>query len=177
MAKVVDTNVLIVASLLDLENDHRAPVEHPISPENQEKVYLWLDNFMFSEEPLCLDTSEKIRSEYFDNLTPQDFASFLIEKKWNYAQVHFFDVEYDRNGHAELSRELLDIVHDPSDRKFVAVADEARKQGIECTIVNAADTDWHDWVESLKSMGFEIEFLIPEYSRKVWEKKKIKTSS
>jgi hypothetical protein len=34
------------------------------------------------------------------------------------------------------------------------------------TILNATDTDWHEWLPQLEQHGFQIEFLCPDLMNK-----------
>ena len=58
-----------------------------------------------------------------------------------------------------------------SDRKLVAAALEALKKG-PCRIVNAADTDWYDWLDELHKNGIEVLQLLPGWSHDKWLEKK-----
>ena len=59
-----------------------------------------------------------------------------------------------------LPSDLEKVVHDRSDRKFVAAALIDIATGGRSTIVNAVDTDWCDWQEALKHHGIVVTHLI-----------------
>ncbi len=74
--------------------------------------------------------------------------------------VRFVDVTYDKHGHGCLPPELEKVVHDPSDRKFVAAALIDIAGGGESTIINAVDSDWCDWEDALGRHGIAVTHLI-----------------
>jgi len=91
-------------------------------------------------------------------LSEQDFGHLVIREKIQSAR--WYAIELDRNGDASLPAELNAIVHDRSDRKFVAVALADDGQS---SIVNACDTDWLGWEEGLQAAGIEVEQLLGEW--------------
>jgi len=168
---IIDTNVLLVAS-----------ARHPDSPfedsnvpvEQQQDVLNWLMEFRIDgQRKLVLDQFFKIWEEYNNKLTGQDIGLLVVTEKLQSSLLRTVDIAYDENGHGCLPAELEKIVHDKSDRKFVAVACIDRSQGGESTIINAVDSDWCDWEEHLKPFGVSISHLIDDLYQ-AWQRKRAK---
>jgi hypothetical protein len=169
---IIDTNVLLVAS-----------AQHPDSPfddsqvpaEQQQVVLDWLMAFRKDgQRQVVLDGLWKIWEEYNNKMTGQDIGLLVVSEKLQSSLVRIVDVAYDTNGHGCLPPKLEMVVHDRSDRKFVAVALKDRSQGGESTIVNAVDSDWCDWEEKLKPFGIEVRHLIDDLYRD-WQRKRAKS--
>ncbi len=155
---VVDTNVLLVASV----PDPMSPFKDTHVPlKEQRRVFEWLVAFRGDGGRVAvLDAQFKIWSEYKDNLSEQDFGSLVMREKLQTARFH--SVTYDDNGHALLPAPLEAAVPDHEDRKFVAVAlaDAGRS-----TIVNATDGDWLKAETALAAKGIQIEQLLDAWLR------------
>ncbi len=57
---------------------------------------------------------------------------------------------------------------DPSDRKFVSVANAHKDNP---PILQATDSKWWGWKEALSTCGIAVEFLCPDEIREVYERK------
>ena len=57
---------------------------------------------------------------------------------------------------------------DPSDRKFVAVANAHPKKP---PILEAADSKWWGWKDTLNACGITVEFLCPDEIKKTYNRK------
>ncbi|HEX5276688.1 MAG TPA: hypothetical protein VFW42_03355 [Fluviicoccus sp.] len=164
---VIDTNVLLDASAV---NNHCLHVS-PDNPDLCELAYAWLSRFANSDDVLVMDNQGRIEEEYEHKLDYNDFGRQVVRQKWNRGQVLSVDLLYDDEGYAYLEEPLATVVHDHSDRKLVAAALEALKRG-PCQIVNAADTDWYDWLDELHKNGIEVLQLLPGWSHDKWLEKK-----
>ena len=168
---IIDTNVLLVASaqhLGSLFKDSDVPVE-------QRKIVLdWLMAFRADGQgKVVLDQFFKIWEEYNNKMTGQDIGLLVVTEKLQSSLLRTVDIAYDEHGHGCLPAKLEKVVHDQSDRKFVAVAWIDRSQGGESTIVNAVDSDWADWEERLKPFGIAVRHLIDDLYRD-WQRKRAK---
>jgi len=85
--------------------------------------------------------------------------------------VVWVDVLLDKNGNAVLPPELAEAVTDLADRKMVAAALAALDAGYATQITNAADTDWIDCQQTLRSVGLEVENLLPDWLQARWRQK------
>ena len=168
---IIDTNVLLVASAQHLGShfkDSDVPVE-------QRKIVLdWLMAFRADGQgKVVLDQCFKIWKEYNNKMTGQDIGLLVVMEKLQSSLLRTVDIAYDEHGHGCLPAKLEKVVHDQSDRKFVAVAWIDRSQGGESTIVNAVDSDWADWEERLKPFGIAVRHLIDDLYRD-WQRKRAK---
>ncbi len=110
---------------------------------------------------MVLDQSFKIWDEYHNKMTrDQDFGSLVLREKLERSLARFVAIAYDEHGHGCLPPALEKVVHDRSDRKFVAVALVDVSNGEDSTIINAVDTDWCDWEKALKRHGVAVRHLI-----------------
>jgi hypothetical protein len=153
---IIDTNVLLVASAQHPDSpfkDSNVPVEQAMI------VLDWLMAFRAdTQRKLVLDHRFKIWDEYHNQMTRgQDIGSLVATEKLQFAR--FVDIEFDENGHGCLPAELEKVVHDLSDRKFVAVALRDISQGEKSTIINAVDTDWCGWEKALKRAAINLKHL------------------
>jgi hypothetical protein len=165
---IVETNVLLVASARDPSSPFK-DCDH-VSSEQQQKVLDWLMEFgNDGQREMVLDRSFKIWEEYRHKMTDQDLGLQVVKEKLQFAR--FIDISYDKDGHGCLPAELEKVVHDRSDRKFVAVAWIDRSQGGESTIVNAVDSDWCDWEEELKRFGITVRHLVDDLYNG-WQRKR-----
>ena len=154
---IIDTNVLLVASA----QHPGSPFKDSHVPAGQQQVVLdWLMAFRNDRQRwVVLDGLWKIWEEYNHKMTGQDIGLLVVTEKLQ-SLVRFVDVAYDRHGHGCLPPELEKVVHDPSDRKFVAAALADLSGGGQSTIINAVDTDWCDWEDALKRYGVTVTHLI-----------------
>jgi len=168
---VVDTNVLIAASTVDMIFPYLGNAEPPDASLRKE-IYDWLDSFLLS--PSCiliLDRQSKILKEYKNKLRDNHLGLRMVTHKMRTQTVDLVEVSYDKDGHAILDAELTGTVHDRADRKMVAAALSAQQKHGACAIVFATDSDWHGWQKKLEARGLVLQPLIPEYSlAKFYEK-------
>lgn len=158
---VIDTNVFV------------APTKQAthISPQAKNKASAWLANFRDNEAawmlidstyPTVVGNSEIIW-EYERNLQPKSLGWEVIKRKLNGRFLGYkieFDGETKGIRKAKLPGALQQIVHDPSDRKFVAVALRHVEAHGQCTIVVAVDRGWAAWRASLIQHGINIQWII-----------------
>lgn len=161
---VVDTNVLIAASMADPAAQRNIDTT-PEDPALRLQIWQWLADFENSDARLILDSAGKIKEEYDHKLGFNDYGIQVVIHKWSTAAVDNVDIEYDRDGHAVLQPELAAVVHDLADRKMVAAALAAQQHYGESAIAFAGDTDWHDWEQALHDAGLYLEPIIEAWSR------------
>ena len=161
---VVDTNVLIAASAVDPQHPHDIDAT-PHDPELRLQLWQWLADFSDSKSHLVLDNQGRIADEYQHQLDFNDFGVQVLMHKWSTAAVDTVDVYYDADGNAVLPPELMPVVHDVADRKFVAAALSAEQSLGLTPIVFAGDTDWHDWEQALEKTGITLLPLLEDWSR------------
>lgn len=174
-ARLVDTNVLIVASAEDEESPF-APNATPIEEsEYRKKVLLWLKDFEFdSSRHAILDWDWCICSEYCNKLDPeQDYGWLAMMGKKDRNEVTWVGFELDADGHALLPQCLSQAVTDLADRKMIAAILAAQADQHVCRLVNACDTDWLDCEDALTAHGIQSEHLLEhEWLRPKWQSMK-----
>ncbi len=129
-ARLVDTNVLIVASAADEGSPFRAestPVEEAVL---RQQVLDWLE--AFESDPTrhaVLDVDWHVCGEYRHKLTEQDYGWLAMMHKMDRGEVVWVDVLLNKDGNAVLPPELAEAVTDLADRKMVAAALFWRRDG------------------------------------------------
>jgi len=172
--RVVDTNVLIVASAAD-EGSVFKPDATPVQEAAyRKKVLDWLVDF--EQDPgrhVVLDWNWSICGEYQKKLTEQDYGWLVILAKQDRNEVAWVGINEDQDGNAVLPPELAEAVTDLADRKMVAAALAAQEDGHENRLVNACDTDWLDCEQALINAGIKSEHLLEhEWLRPKWQSMK-----
>lgn len=135
---VIDTNVLIVASLAHagrMDESHR-------TPDEMIRVFEWLDDFRNSAGMIILDNDMEIFAEYHKNMDGQDWGMMIIDDLMrSRCRLRMIDYESEHDKAAVVPAAFAEL--DRSDRKFLAVALADIAAGHNNVIVNATDT--HDW--------------------------------
>lgn len=174
-ARLVDTNVLIVASAADTASPFQ-PGNTPIQEKlHRDKVLGWLRDFEFdSTRHAILDWDWHICSEYCNKLNPeQDYGWLAMMAKRDHDQVVWVGLELDNDGHALLPPVLSSAVTDLADRKMIAAILAAQADQHACRLVNACDTDWLDCENVLIAEGVQAEHLLEfEWLRPKWQSMK-----
>lgn len=170
---VVDTNILIAASAVDLNH----PLYNDATPDDpllREEVRAWLLEFKSGSSRLVLDGQEGILDEYKKKLSYGDLGRQVVLHKLSVGAVDLVHVEYDGDGHGVLDEPLAVVIHDLADRKMVAAAIDAIFMHKECTVAFAGDTDWHDWEAVLQSHQVMLEPIIETWSRQKHAEKQMR---
>ncbi|OQX38205.1 MAG: hypothetical protein B0D91_04750 [Oceanospirillales bacterium LUC14_002_19_P2] len=171
---VVDTNVLIVASGEHPDSPFSSD-RHPVEDVGEaEKVLEWLMDFELNGGRMVSDDDYEIFGEYEKKLTEQDYGLMVRRTKFDRNEIDFVGLEWEVDPAnpdkvAVIPEPLKDVVQDLADRKMIAACLSASDERMDCTIVNACDTDWYDWQTKLEEAGVEVDQLIEEWSRKKWK--------
>ncbi|BCQ24714.1 hypothetical protein NK8_28900 [Caballeronia sp. NK8] len=174
-SRVVDTNVLIVASAAHATSpfpEDETPVKEG---QLRHQVLSWME--AFEGDPgrhVVLDYDWHICREYQNKLTEQDYGWLAIMHKYDKNEVVWVGIEVDEHGHAVLPPALSAAVTDLADRKMVASAMAVSEDVRPCKLANACDTDWLDCADALKAVGVETEHLLEDWLREKWNQKKAK---
>jgi hypothetical protein len=163
---VIDTNVPVTANG---KNEAATPTCVIASARSLQAVMR--DGHVF------IDADGLITREYRANLHasgqpgPGDvFLKWLLTNEWSEQRVSRVRLTPQREGAAgfeELPAPQDGVVYDPSDCKFLAVAAAHAEHP---PILQATDSKWWGWRQSLASAGVSIHFLCPEIERKYREK-------
>jgi hypothetical protein len=163
---VVDTNVLIAANALD-------PAWKPIAALCANRL-----QSIMNSNVVCSDSLGLILAEYGSNLPSRSRAGFgdmfflwLARNRFNTRCSHTVEITpHEASGFHEfpkLADELAASI-DPSDRKFIAVANAHPEKP---PILEATDSKWIGWKDGLAEAGITIEFVDEEFLRPFYERK------
>jgi len=154
--EVIDTNVLLIANG---QHDNISPECELACVERLEAVEVM--------GSVAIDTNRLILSEYENNTRPNKgkgtgdvFLKWLLRNQHNPARCAL--VELTRTGpdsFAEFPDPGLEARFDPSDRKFIAVANAHPEKP---PILQASDCKWLNWRGALVSHGITIDFICPD---------------
>jgi hypothetical protein len=156
-AVVIDVNVLVVANARETEQATPDCVINCVSAleEAREKI-------------VVLDNSGLIFRQYqrYNSFKGQPglgdfFFRWLYLNQGDVAHCEIVSLTVEGNSFAEVPIALRGF--DPSDHVYIGVANASTNKP---TILNATDTDWHEWRVQLKQHGFQIEFLCPDLMTK-----------
>ena len=173
-ARVVDTNVLYVASAADPGSpfpEDGSPVD---SATDRDRVLFWLRDFEVDPNRLVvIDWDWRICGEYlnkknYDGITEQDYGWLAIMSKRDRDEVVWIGFDVDNDGTAILPSPISDQMTDQADKKMVAGVIAASSNGHDCQLTVACDTDWIDVEHCLKDSGIKIELLIEGWLRAKW---------
>ncbi len=163
---VVDTNVTTTANGA---NDDAPPSCVAASAKALQAV--------IASGHVFIDDAGSIVAEYRSNLSasgqpgPGDaFLKWLLTHEWGGERVTRVAITPagDDQGFAELPLPPADVVYDPSDRKFLAVAAAHPEHP---PVLQAFDTKWWGWRAALREAGVRITFLCEDaVARKYTEK-------
>lgn len=169
-ARVVDTNVLIVASAADDASPFQPGATPVQEAKLRQQVLDWLLAFeRDADRHIVLDFNWCICKEYLKKLTEQDLGWQVIMAKQDRGEVVWVNFESDANGHAILPPALAPSITDLDDRKMVAAVLAAQQDEWSCKLTNACDTDWIDCEAALKLHDIDSEHLIEAWLRAKWK--------
>lgn len=162
---VIDTNVLLIAN-----NQHE-----DISIECVSECIVRLKAIQ-NDGTVVIDDGFRILSEYQNKtqLNPPKgvgdvFLKWLLRNTGNSARVvQVALTETDNDSFAEFPDQTLQPSFDPSDRKFVAVANAHPDKP---TVWQGADCKWLNWFPQLQAVGVNVEFVCPEDTCRFYAKK------
>jgi len=176
--RVVDTNVLYVASAADTASPFPSDGT-PVEKANiRDEVLNWLQEFeLDSERHVVIDWDWHICSEYLKKkdrggITEQDYGWLAIMAKRDRDEVAWVGLTVDEHGHAKLPPNVSTAVSDLDDRKMVAAVMAAVADGHDCKLAVACDTDWLDCEACMHGAGIALEYLIERWLREKWAAKR-----
>ena len=171
-ARLVDTNVLIVASAADAGSPFGAEATPIEEAALRQQVFDWLEAFVADPtRHAVLDVDWHVCGEYRHKLTEQDYGWLALMAKRDRNEVVWVGLEHDANGHALLAPAMAEAVTDLADRKIVAAGLAAIAAGHPCQITNACDTDWLDCNTPMEAAGLHVEHLLPDWIQARWKVK------
>ena len=166
---VVDTNVPIIA------NHIIGAIRSDDIPDHCILACIEAIESVIQKKALVIDIENEIFNEYKGNLSmsgqPGYGDAFM---KW----VHYTGPSLPASQRVAITKKSDSYVEfpeyddlktfDPSDRKFVAVANAHPEKP---PILEAADSKWWGWKQPLEEVGISVLFLCPEYIENKYSKK------
>ena len=170
-AVIVDTNVIVISNDTD---DKRADCRDRCQDRLQQ---------IFDQcEKVVIDNNWRILGEYEDNVNPNArkgigdlFVKTLLQNLKNpeiCTIVHITSLSGNGTDFEEFPTDNALSNFDPDDRKFIAVAhvyESIHQQ--KATLLQAADSQWYGFRETLIRNGLEVEFICEEYIRDLYERR------
>lgn len=152
---VIDTNVLLVANQ---QHAHVSP-DCIIACVNRLKD-------LQATGVVVVDDGFRIIGEYQNKTNTKSqrgvgdvFLKWLLRNQSNTTRVEQVSItELSADRFFEFPDAALELIFDPPDRKFAAVAN---KHPNKPPILQAADCKWLDWWPALQAKGIRVEFLCP----------------
>lgn len=132
---IIDTNVLIVASLAhsgEFDGSHRTRAECS-------RVLEWLESFRSGPGAIILDNGMEIWAEYNHKLSARDYGLYALAEIM-VSRCRLYEIEYEAAHDNAAVVPVAFAELDRSDRKFLAVALADVEAGHNSAIVNATDT-------------------------------------
>lgn len=152
---VIDTNVLLVA------NEQHADVSSNCITACVNRLI-----GLQATGVVVVDDEFRILGEYQNKTNTKSqkgvgdvFLKWLLQNLSNTTRVQRVSItELSADRFSEFPDDALELIFDPPDRKFVAVAN---KHPNKPPILQAADCKWLDWWPALQAKGIRVEFLCP----------------
>ena len=161
---LVDTNVPMIANLAtQLDPDSDVP-DYCIHESR-----LHIENITEKGCCLVIDDAGEIFQEYINNLSLPSkgqsrfgyaFVKWVHDHQWNPSKVDRVQVTKKGNSYKEFPNHDELSSFDPSDRKFIAVANAHPEKP---PILQATDSKWWGWNDALAEVGITVHFLCREY--------------
>ena len=166
---IVDTNVPKTANLATQPN--------PDSDVSDECVLACIEavEHVIKKRGLIIDTGDEIFDEYRQQISMRGqpgvgdrFIKWVHDNRWSLPDSD--RVAISRNGDSYDQFPAHDGLKnfDRSDRKFVAVANAHPEKP---PILQATDSKWWGWKDTLAKVGITVHFLCPEYVKAKYAKK------
>lgn len=124
---------------------------------------------------LVMDKGEEIFDEYLDNLSlsgqpglGDKFMKWVHDHLWNPDKVTQVPIVKSGNFYNEFPNHVGLRNFDPSDRKFVAVANAHPAKP---PILQATDSKWLRWKDALEEVGITVKFPCLDYVKAKYAKR------
>ena len=124
---------------------------------------------------LVLDDGGEIFAEYIANLSlggepgmGNAFAKWVQNNQWNAQKVDRVTITKTCDSYAEFPDHVDLIQFDISDRKFIAIANVHPDKP---PVLQATDSKWWGWKDTLDEIGITVHFLCPDYAKTKYAKK------
>ncbi|MBF0610609.1 MAG: hypothetical protein HQL55_05720 [Magnetococcales bacterium] len=166
---LLDTNVPITANrekeLASLPADQVKCVENCVAVVKHIK----------NKGGLVLDSEDEIFEEYRRHLSLRgqpgvgdSFMKWLHDNRWNFPSENIVGITKIGESYTSFPDHPDLTKFDPSDKKFVAVANAHPDKP---PILQATDSKWWGWQKALSECGIAVQFLCPDYAEKKYREK------
>ncbi|MCY4613984.1 MAG: hypothetical protein OXB94_10255 [Nitrospira sp.] len=166
---LVDTNVPKTANL--------ATQHDPNSDVSDDCVLACIGavEHIIRKRGLVIDAGDEIFDEYRQQLSMKGqpgvgdrFMKWVHDHRWNADKVTQIPIVKNGNSYDEFPNHAKLRNFDPSDRKFVAVANAHPGNP---PILQATDSKWLGWEKALAKVGITVDFLCRDYVQTKYAKK------
>ena len=166
---IVDTNVPKTANLATKpDKNSETPDVCILSCVNA------IENII-NKKSVIVDNSDEIFEEYRHQLSLKGqpgvgdkFMKWVNDHRWSLPKIQRVTITKNGDSYREFPIHPSLNNFDPSDRKFVAVANAHPDKP---PIIEATDSKWWGWKQPLKEVGINVRFLCPEYIENKYSKK------
>ena len=124
---------------------------------------------------LVVDDAGEFFSEYISNLSlsgqpgvGDTFAKWVHDNQWNTSKVTRVTITKNGDSYDEFPDHDGLIQFDNSDRKFIAVANTHPAKP---PVLQATDSKWWGWKDTLKEVGITVQFLCSDYVASKYQEK------
>lgn len=172
--RIVDTNVPIEANLAARQD----VMPNNLSSESAQRILSCIAALIavMKNNALVIDSKNEIFDEYRKHLSFKGqpgvgdvFLKWIHDNRWGWPEENRVAIHPDGKGsYKEFPTHGGLVDFDPSDRKFIAVANAHIEKP---PILQATDSKWWGWKEALAESGVRVEFLCPHYVKSKYEKK------
>ena len=166
---LVDTNVPKTANLAIHPN------EIPKELDNCVIKCIEAIEFVVKKGHLVIDAGDEIFNEYRQQLSMSGqpgvgdhFMKWVHDKRWTFPASDRVKITKRDDSYEEYPTHKGLEKFDPSDRKFIAVANAHPEKP---PILEATDSKWWGYKDTLSEVGIKIEFLCPKYIESKYNEK------
>ncbi len=124
---------------------------------------------------LVLDYGDEIFTEYRSNLSLRGqpgvgdkFMKWVHDNRWKFPNVDRVTITKEGQSYVEFPDHDGLTRFDNSDRKFIAVANAHPAKP---PVLQATDSKWWGWKDSLKEVGITVQFLCSDYVKAKYQEK------
>lgn len=124
-------------------------------------------NHVVNNGGLVIDCGDEIFTEYRKQLSMRGqpgvgdrFMKWVHDNRWNFPDADRVTITKHGDSYDEFPDHAGLINFDKSDRKFIAVANAHPDKP---PVLQAADSKWWGWKDSLAEVGVSVHFLCPDY--------------
>ncbi len=130
---------------------------------------------VIKKQALVMDAGEEIFDEYRQQLSMKGqpgvgdrFMKWVHDNRWSFPEANRVQITKNGESYDQFPAHAGLTQFDPSDRKFIAVANAHPEKP---AIIQATDSKWWGWKDALGEVGITVHFLCHDYVQKKYVKK------